>query len=99
MKQLAWKLKRKPSGGERAWKASFTGRLESEPRNKLVLIDLGCKSIGGIQGGMPLWSQGEAREGEAESPKGERWKGEVSSSSKESMGKTSGLTFQLPCQI
>jgi hypothetical protein len=25
---------------------------------------------------MPLWSQGEAREGEAVNPKGERWKGE-----------------------
>ncbi|MEE8603738.1 MAG: hypothetical protein V3S65_00050, partial [Candidatus Aminicenantaceae bacterium] len=30
----------------------------------------------GFQGGMPLWSQGEAREGEAVNPKGERWKGE-----------------------
>jgi hypothetical protein len=45
---------------------------------------------------MTLWSQGEAREGEAAIPKGERWKGEVSSPSKESLGKTSGLTFQLP---
>jgi hypothetical protein len=35
---LEGKLKRKPSGGERAWKASFAGRLESEPRNKLVLL-------------------------------------------------------------
>jgi hypothetical protein len=35
---LAGKLKRKPSGGERAWKASFAGRLESEPRNKLVFL-------------------------------------------------------------
>jgi hypothetical protein len=25
---------------------------------------------------MPLWSQGEAREGEAVNPEGERWKGE-----------------------
>ncbi len=32
---------------------------------------------------MTLWSQGEAREGEAASPEGERWKGEVSSPSKE----------------
>jgi hypothetical protein len=30
----------------------------------------------GIPRGMPLWSQGEAREGEAVNPKGERWKGE-----------------------
>jgi hypothetical protein len=30
----------------------------------------------GFQGGMPLWSQGEAREGEAVNSKGERWKGE-----------------------
>jgi hypothetical protein len=43
---------------------------------------------------MPLWSQGEIREGEAESPKGERWKGEVRSPSKESIGKISGLTNQ-----
>ncbi len=35
---LAGNLKRKPSGGERAWKASFAGRLESEPRNKLVFL-------------------------------------------------------------
>jgi hypothetical protein len=43
---------------------------------------------------MPLWPEGEAREGEAESPKGERWKGEVSSPSKESMGKIAGLRNQ-----
>ena len=34
------------------------------------------KRCWGFQGGMPLWSQGEAREGEAVNPKGERWKGE-----------------------
>ena len=83
-----------PSGSERAWKASFTSRLESEPRNKLILIDLGDKSIGGSKGGMSPWSQGEAREGEAASPKDERWKGEVSSPSKDSMGKISVLTNQ-----
>ncbi len=38
-----------------------------------------------IQGGMSPWSQSEAREGEAASPEGERWKGEVSSPSKEVM--------------
>jgi len=32
------KLKRKSSGGERAWKASFTGRLESEPRTKGIFL-------------------------------------------------------------
>jgi hypothetical protein len=48
---------------------------------------------------MTPWSQGKAREGEAAIPKGERWKGEVSSPSKESMGKITGLTSQIPCQL
>ncbi len=81
---------RKPSGGEQA---CFLEK-ESEPMNMLSLIDLDHKSIGGFQGGMSPWSQGEAREGEAASLEDERWKGEVSSPSKDSMGKLSGLTNQ-----
>jgi hypothetical protein len=81
-----------PSGGERA---RFLEE-ESEPRNKLILIDLVSKSMGGIQGGMTPWSQGVAREGEAESDS-ERWKGEVSSPSTESMGEISGLKNQPAC--
>jgi hypothetical protein len=59
---------------------------------------------------MPLWAQGEAREGETESEANVKasFAGRKralqagiknSSPSKESMGKTSGLTFQLPCQL
>ncbi len=60
---LAGNLKRKPSGGERAWKASFAGRLESEPRNKLVLIDLDNKSIGGSKGVCPFGRRAKPEKG------------------------------------
>ncbi len=61
---LAGKLKRKPSGGERAW---FLEE-ESEPRNKLVLIDLDDKSIAGDpRGYVPLVAERSPRRGGSES--------------------------------
>jgi hypothetical protein len=56
---LAGKLKRKPSGGERAW---FLEE-ESEPRNKLVLIDLGNKSMGGSKGVCPFGRRAKPEKG------------------------------------
>jgi hypothetical protein len=83
------KLVRKPSGGERA------GFLEeeSEPGNKLSLIDLVSKSMGDPRGYAPLVAGQSPRRGGRE--RSERWKGEVSSPSKYSMGKVSGLMKQL----
>jgi hypothetical protein len=56
---LAGNLKRKPSGGERA---RFLEE-ESEPRNKLVLIDLDDKSIGGSKGVCPFGRRAKPEKG------------------------------------
>jgi hypothetical protein len=53
--------------------------------------------MGDPRGYAPLVAGQSPRRGGRE--RSERWKGEVSSPSKESMGKTSGLTFQIPCQL
>ncbi len=65
---------------------------ESEPRNKLILIDLVSKLMGDPRGYTPLVTGQSPRRGGRE--RSERWKGEVSSPSKDSMGKISGLKNQ-----